>query len=367
MKKKSFLRLSAAVAAVSVSTILLLLQSCNLLGSGSPGEGELRIAFARGQELLTRAGLEIPDTSDFILTVKDSKGTVIYDGAYGASPQSLTLKAGSYTVKVLSAQFSKPAFSAPQFGDEQCVLVSEGEVADVRLECRQMNSGIRLYIDSGFLSKYPDGALILKSSFGRLLYGFREKRIAYFAPGNISLVLADGGTDEVLLTRTLKAQEILELRLKVGASGNSSQGTAVSDRISVTVDTTRVWKSEDYVIGSGASSGGGILSVSDAISSPGEEDVCVSGYIVGGDLTSSSASFEKPFSSRTNIIIGPRTNTSEKSSCLSVQLPSGEIRDALNLVDNPGLLGRKVLLRGDIVDAYYGIPGIKNITEYELQ
>lgn len=366
MKKKSFLRLSAAVAAVSVSTILLLLQSCNLLGSGSPGEGELRIAFARGQELLTRAGLEIPDTSDFILTVKDSKGTVIYDGAYGASPQSLTLKAGSYTVKVLSAQFSKPAFSAPQFGDEQCVLVSEGEVADVRLECRQMNSGIRLYIDSAFLSKYPDGALILKSSFGRLLYGFREKRIAYFAPGNISLVLADGGTDEVLLTRTLKAQEILELRLKVGASGNSSQGTAVSDRISVTVDTTRVWKSEDYVIGSGASSGGGILSVSDAISSPGEEDVCVSGYIVGGDLTSSSASFEKPFSSRTNIIIGPRTNTSEKSSCLSVQLPSGEIRDALNLVDNPGLLGKRVCLRGDIVESYFGLVGIKNVTEFQL-
>lgn len=367
MKKKSFLRMPAAIAVVYVSALLFLLQSCNLLGDGFSGEGELRIAFARGQELLTRSGLEIPDTSDFILTVKDNKGAVIYDGTYGASPQSLILKAGSYTVKVLSAQFSKPAFSAPQFGDEQCILVSEGEVTDVRLECRQMNSGIRLHIDSGFLSKYPDGALILKSSFGRLLYGFKEKRIAYFAPGNISLVLADGGTDEVLLTRTLKAQEILELKLKVGASGDSSQEAAAADKISVTVDTSRVWKSEDYVIGSGGSSGGGILSVSEAVSSPGEEDVYVSGYIVGGDLTSSSASFEKPFSSRTNIMIGPRTNTSEKSSCLSVQLSSGEIRDALNLVDNPGLLGRKVLLRGDIVDAYYGIPGIKNITEYELQ
>jgi hypothetical protein len=53
--------------------------------------------------------------------------------------------------------------------------------------------------------------------------------------------------------------------------------------------------------------------------------------------------------------------------CLSVQLPSGELRDDLNLVDNPGLLGRKVCLKGDIVEAYYGIPGIKNISEYELQ
>ena len=91
------------------------------------------------------------------------------------------------------------------------------------------------------------------------------------------------------------------------------------------------------------------------------------GYIVGGDLTSSSASFSKPFSSRTNILLGPRSSTNEKSSCLSVQLPSGELREALNLVDNPEILGRKVCLRGDIVEAYYGIPGIKNISEYELQ
>jgi hypothetical protein len=49
-----------------------------------------------------------------------------------------------------------------------------------------------------------------------------------------------------------------------------------------------------------------------------------------------------------------------------VQLPSGDLRDVLNLVDNPGLLGTKVYLKGDIVEAYYGIPGIKNISEYRL-
>ena len=65
--------------------------------------------------------------------------------------------------------------------------------------------------------------------------------------------------------------------------------------------------------------------------------------------------------------MGPRSSTSDKSACLSVQLPAGELRDDLNLVDNPGLLGRKVCLKGDIVESYYGIPGIKNISEYELQ
>lgn len=341
-------------------------QSCNIL-VGLPGsEGELRIAFAKGQELLTRSGLEIPDTSDFILSVKDSKGNIVYDGPYGASPEALKLKSGSYTVRVISEEFSKPAFSLPQFGDEQCVVVSAGDVVNLKLVCRQVNAGIRLKIDSGFLTKYPDGSLILKSSFGRLPYGYAEKRIAYFQPGSISLVLANGGTDEVLLTKTLLAQEILELKVKVSSAGSPSTESSRTDGISVSVDTSRVWLSDEYIIGGGLSSGG-VLSVAEAVDRAGEEDVWVCGYIVGGDLTSSSASFSKPFTSRTNIVLGPRSSTNEKSSCLSVQLPSGELREALNLVDNPEILGRKVCLRGDIVEAYYGIPGIKNISDYELQ
>jgi hypothetical protein len=103
------------------------------------------------------------------------------------------------------------------------------------------------------------------------------------------------------------------------------------------------------------------------MSAVGEEGVWVCGHIVGGDLSSSSASFEKPFSSRTNLLLGPRSNVSSRSSCLSVQLAAGAARDALNLVDNPSLLGRKVCLKGDVVEAYYGLPGIKNIVEFELQ
>ena len=363
MKKSLSERLHLAFSVLLLAAIF---QSCNIIGGQLMPEGELRIAFARGQDLLTRSGREIPDTSDFILSVKDSKGNVVYDGPYGASPDALKLKAGSYTVRVISEEFPKPAFSLPQFGDEQCVVVSAGDVVNIKLVCRQINAGIRLKIDSDFLTKYPDGSLILKSSFGRLLYGYAEKRIAYFQPGNISLVLANGGSDEVLLTKTLLAQEILELKVKVSSTGGSSTGSSQADGISVSVDTARVWLSDEYVIGGGSSSGG-ILSVSEAVDRAGDEDVWVCGYIVGGDLTSSSASFSKPFSSRTNILLGPRSSTNEKSSCLSVQLPSGELREALNLVDNPEILGRKVCLRGDIVEAYYGIPGIKNISEYELQ
>ncbi len=367
--KRLYLNIRAAGFCIAALALTPAVDSCEMLGLQSgTGKGELRIAFVREQESLTRAGLAIPDTSDFLLTIKDSGGAVVYDGKYGDSPESLPLDAGSYTVAVLSEKFSKPAFSSPQFGDEQCVVVPAGKTVDVKLVCRQTNSGVRLNIDSGFLEEYPNGILMLKSSSGRLVYGYSEKRIAYFKPGEISLVLNEGKTDKVLMTRELKAQEILVLKVNVASSGSPSQG-AGKGGMSVRVDTVRTWKSDTYVIGGDSAGGSGTydaMTVSEALSSIGEEDVWISGYIVGGDLSSSSASFQKPFDSRTNMLLGPRSSTSDKESCLSVQLPSGELRDALNLVDNPDLLGRKICLRGNIVEAYYGIPGIKNITEYEL-
>ena len=157
--------LSAAIRCLSLTAIVFSLHACNLSGLSSDQDGELRISFAPCQDILTRSGVEIPVTSDFILTVKDSKGTVIYEGAFGASPERMPLKSGSYTVNVISEEFRKPAFSSPQFGDEQCVVVTSGTIVDVKLICRQINSGIRLKIDPQFLDKYPDGAFLLKSSF----------------------------------------------------------------------------------------------------------------------------------------------------------------------------------------------------------
>lgn len=347
----------------------LVIQSCDLIQMVSqPGLGELRISFGDNQDALTRSGLNIPDTSDFILTVSDSKGSAVYEGAYGDSPEAISLPAGNYTVRIVSEEFLKPAFSRPQFGDEQCVVIERDGVVNLKLICTQLNSGIRLKIDPGFLDNYPDGVLLLKSSFGRLVYGYSEKRIAYFKPGNISLVLSNQGKDEVLVTKELKAQDILDLKVLVAAGGQTTDEISSTGRVTVAVDTSRNWLNGSYTIGEG--SNGGLdfydaMAVSDALKAVGSRDVWVSGYIVGGDLTPSSASFEKPFSSRTNVLLGARSSAKDKSACLSVQLPAGDLRDALNLVDNPDMLGRKICIRGDIVEAYYGIPGLKNITEYE--
>lgn len=101
----------------------------------------------------------------------------------------------------------------------------------------------------------------------------------------------------------------------------------------------------------------------------GEKGVCVKAYIIGGDLTSSASgiSFEAPFEAATHLAIADTLGITEKSACVSVQLPAGQIRQALNLVDHPENLGRLVYLKGDVVASYFGLVGIKNVTDFVLK
>ena len=334
------------------------------------GKGEIGWRFDRDLYAWTKAAGEIPDTNDFYLEVTDAKGKLLYSGTYGKSPETMTVSEGSYTVSVRSSDFDRPAFSAPQYGDTQVVVVKAGERACVRLCCRMLNAGIRLQIQSSFLDAYPKGALYLRSDAGKLLYGYTEKRIAYFQPGSVSLLLDDGQREEALFSRSLDAQQVLTLGI-AAASGGTGGGEGAS--FSLTVDTLKTWLYDDYVIGGDNGGGGGkaedAMDVATARDAAGSTDVWVYGYIVGGDLSSSGATVrtEAPFSKKTHIAIASRASASAKSSCIAVELPAGKLRDALNLVDHPELLGRTVYVKGDIVEAYFNTVGLKKTRDWMLQ
>lgn len=332
----------------------------------------------------TRAAtIDLPDTNDFILEVTGSNGSSIYKGAYGKSPESMMVSAGTYNIKVVSEEFRQPAFSRPQFGDEQCIVIPSGKSVNVDLVCRQVNCGVKLNISPAFLEAYPSGLLYLKSDDGKLLYAYRETRIAYFNPGVVSLLLYDSGKETVLFQRSVQSQEILSIKVNVASSGSggasgggSGGGSRTAGSMDIQVDTARVWTSTSYTIGEGgvsdSSSGSSIsnaMTINQARNSAGSKGVWVCGYIVGGDLSSSATgiSFAPPFASQTHLAIGPRSTASAKSSCMSVQLPSGAIREALNLNAHPSELGRLLYIKGDIAESYFGIPGIKNPSEYVLK
>ena len=357
------------------------LSACDDFGFRSGGQGELRWIIGESGAGTRASAAEIPDTNDFILKVTDAGGKILYEGAYGDSPESLLVDAGSYTVAVHSIEFTAPGFSRPVYGDEQVVVVQAGATVTVRLDCVLENAGVRLQIAPDFLTSYPDGVLFLKSGETRLMYGYSEKRIAYFKPGPVTLVLNNRGADETLLTRTLDARTILTLSISAPHGG-----TAAASAITVAVDTAKVWSQETYVIGGGGNGGGSgsgsqgsggddhgadldkAYSVAQAADHIGEDDVWVFGYIVGGDLSTAGNTVKtSKLTKSTHLAIAARSSVTAKASCVAVELPKGSIRDALNLVDHPDLIGSRVYLKGSIVASYFGTTGLKSVSDYVLK
>ena len=343
------------------------LASCNKFPVET-GQGTLSWTFMPG--VLTRMPLDVPDTDSFILTVANSAGEILYKGPYGDSPEKMLVNPGNYTVRAVSREFDEPGFDCPQFGDEQAVVVIAGSGTVVRLECSQLNCGLRLRTSPDFSEVYPGATLSVSSQEGALDYGCSPDRTGFFKPGLLSVILNEGDKSSVLLVRNLEAKEMLTLGIACPATSVSPEGQ--TSGMSIQVDTIRTWNEEEYTIGSQAGDSGtsreNAYSVSQAKMHPGEKAVWVCGYIVGGDLSSSKngIKFEPPFDSMTCIAIAARSSVSEKSSCMSVQLTKGTFRDILNLVEHPELIGHKVYLKGDIEASYYGIPGLKNISDCEI-
>lgn len=342
----------------AISVMLASIEGCFHI-PGAKATGSIQISI--GEKFLpgTRAGL--PEIGEFILEVTDSKGGTVYYGSYSDSPDLLEVPAGSYTVSVLSTLKAGPAYDCPQYGDTQVVVVPEGQCVAVQMICTQLNSGLKVSVGESFRKQFPNANLLLRSKDEMLVYEYDETRIAYFEPGSVSIILEKDGGKETLFSRVLEPRQILSVNLSAAGSGSAAG-------VSIKLDSTRVWTGESYCYGGGGSRQDDALTVAEARERPGLEGVWVFGYIVGSFNSSSGPSFSGPFEKATNIVIAPRAGTTDKSLCLSVELPSGgHPRDDLNLKENPSMLGRGVYLRGNLVEAYYGIPGMKSTTDYQLK
>ncbi|MBO4589837.1 MAG: hypothetical protein J5698_02560 [Bacteroidaceae bacterium] len=97
----------------------------------------------------------------------------------------------------------------------------------------------------------------------------------------------------------------------------------------------------------------------------------VTGYIVG--YISGKSFADRHFNDYslatdsvvTNIILSDDPQVTDSASIIPVQLPVGDVRAALNLFDNTTNWHAKVRLLGTS-DAYFGVPGLKNVTEYQI-
>ena len=92
------------------------------------------------------------------------------------------------------------------------------------------------------------------------------------------------------------------------------------------------------------------------------DKVWVKGTILGyiSDTKTGAYSPADDKTANTNLAVGV-----DADNYVTVQLPKGEVRDALNLVDHADLQGTTVWLYGTLA-TYCGKAGVKNVTEYSI-
>lgn len=94
----------------------------------------------------------------------------------------------------------------------------------------------------------------------------------------------------------------------------------------------------------------------------------IKAYIVGtvnGQVYTDGCIFSGTAESKTNLLIADDPTETDPANCMPVQLPSGAVRNALNLVDNPGNYKKLVTLTGSL-EKYFTVAGLKAVTKYEI-
>ena len=353
------------ISLLFVGLAACLAAGCNNL-SERDGYIDLRFDRESVSQLQTKGAVSIPDTADFLLTITNSSGVAVFSGSYSERPPELAVPSGTYTIDIVSTVFDVPRFDVPLFGDSQTIAVTAGEHVSVDLECRRINSGLRIQFTERFKKKFADYIMALSSSKGTLDYGFSETRTAYFLPEEVSFNAKSGLTSVQIFKRNLDAGKVLTIKLD--ATSTETTGTPL---FKIYVDTSAVYVSEalTYDDANGGADGKAketAYSIAQARQHVGEV-VWVHGYIVGGDLsTAGTVTFTSPFLKDTHIAMASSASESVSANCMSVQLPAGDIRTAVNLKDNPGNLGKEIWVYGTVVSAYFKLVGVNPTSGYSF-
>ena len=106
-------------------------------------------------------------------------------------------------------------------------------------------------------------------------------------------------------------------------------------------------------------------SIAEAQTNQGKKDVWVYGYIVGSFTGTSVKSFTSDASAARHSVIAISDTKYEVNTdaILPVELPAGKVREALNILNNPSNIGRKIKIKGNL-EQYYSAPGLKGPKEF---
>lgn len=311
------------------------------------------------------------DTNKYLLRITNSSGVDIYHGKYTERPSELYVRPGTYKVGIESREFYEPESLYPLFGQVQTVKCKKDSTVHISLKSSQLTGGMRFVFTKRFMEYFKGTGIYLKRDTIESKYRYTDSRYMFFREGKILVIYKNkdghpsysppdrpGYTDTLLFYRKLQPEELVTITLDYDLTKVQSGG------IEIKVDTARVRTTDYYNVGGIAPFG--CQSILEAQKSIGDT-ITVFGYIVGGDATSTNFNRKKPFKSKTHILIASQTWQSLREKTLAVELPeTDKTRQLLNLVDHPELLKRPIVIRGRVVDAYFGHPGLKYVKFYML-
>lgn len=216
--------------------------------------------------------------------------------------------------KILTFQTQVNGYGSTTSRFEAYVLTSDDPAAS---EKTMLNATFATAPESGYSSWTESGDIDLSAYKGRIYVGFRyyateDSNYATWCVTNVKLNATEVVEPEV---KTYSVAEIIALGADAKITGQKVKG---------------------YIVG----------------------------YVPGQKFADAVLGLTGEVST-TNLLLADVADESDYQKCIPVQLPAGEIRNALNLNENPGNIGKEATLTGNI-EKYFGVPGFKSVTAYEL-
>jgi len=342
--------------------LLLTTTACETLSWKEEGKGALSIRMQRETAVTVKA--EAPFGS-YLIGVADKNGNTVVSGTLSTIPDPIELDPAMYTVTALSEQIGIPAFEKPVYGSTVDVTVVAGVKNTLQMVCTQVNAGLKIVYDSNFKNRYNEYSIKVTGENGTLTYQKDELRTGYFAPGALQIVLSITGEEPVQVSKNVIARDMLVLTVLPGQTAVETKG---SIELLFSVDTSRVWRWEEWRPGSSGNDGKTVATaytVAEAKSIASGTNVWVCGYIVGGDASNSAFKTEPPFTANTNLVIADSPLETVRANCMAIELPTSpaSLRNNFGMPANgANLLGRRAWFRGDIA-AYFGHTGLRATKE----
>ena len=300
-----------------------------------------------------KTGTEI---SDFTLLVTGEGGAEALKSIIAELPEQIDLPVGNYTIEVYSDEFSEPKFDEPFYYGKTTASIEQGITKEVSLVCSQANAGVRVVWSDEFINLYTTYQAQMVNDEGYLNYSSNETRTGYFLPGTVSVIIMADGQNIDGGSFTLAAQDMVIANMHPKNAKSGALFFDITLNITVNERNLEIIADPENIINSESSP----YNIAQGIARQGENEVWISGYIVGSK-PSSGYDFVNGTWQRTNIVIADNISETNDLNCIFVELPAGGTRNNLNLVDNPELLHQKLVIKGNLnrYQSRAGLTGVR--------